>query len=72
MFTFLAVMIRGRGLRPLADALNADNCTFVQQFDGAQWAEPEAWATVVDAIEFVTERPRGVAVNHSRSKEEAK
>lgn len=36
----LTVMIKGRGLRPVVDALKQHSCEFLQQFDPEEFTEP--------------------------------
>lgn len=40
VFTFCVIVIRGRNLQPLAEALDAECCEFIQQFDPTQWKMP--------------------------------
>ena len=40
VFPFMDVIIRGRNLRPIVDAIDLETCEFVQQFNPGRWAEP--------------------------------
>lgn len=58
IFTFAVVIIRGRNLQGIADAIDRERCVFVQQFDYARWGEPVAKGEpVVASIEVVAEKP---------------
>ena len=51
--TFLAVVIHGRNLRPIADAIDLEICEFVQQYDPARWPMPQdASAPFIESMEF--------------------
>jgi hypothetical protein len=67
VFTFLAVIIRGRNLAPLADAISKERCEFVRQFDAKQWARADDGAPVVEHIEIHADKPPGqVATENAR------
>ena len=56
IYSFAFVVIKGRNLQPLADAIDAELCEYVQQFDPRQWASPpDAKAPFVDSIAFHVE-----------------
>jgi hypothetical protein len=39
-FTFAVVLIRGRNLQTIADAIDVHQCEYVQEFDAERWPEP--------------------------------
>jgi hypothetical protein len=51
VFTFMAVLIRGRNLKPIIEAIDAETCEFVQQFDADRWLPPvDAKAPYIESI----------------------
>ncbi len=40
VFTFGVVLIEGRNLQPIADAIDAETCDFIQEFDSDRWPTP--------------------------------
>lgn len=51
--TFMVVVIRGRNLLPIADAIDLEICEFVQQYDPARWAMPQdKSAPFIESMEF--------------------
>ncbi len=47
----LTVMVKGRGLRPIIDALKMHTCEFIQEFDPEEFADPtDPNAPFVDSI----------------------
>lgn len=42
VFSFSVVIIKGRNLLPIADAIDAQLCEYVQQFDAERWEMPPA------------------------------
>jgi hypothetical protein len=39
-FTFAVVLIKGRNLQSIADAIDVHQCEYVQEFDSQRWPEP--------------------------------
>lgn len=40
VFTFSVIVIKGRNLQPIAEAIDAECCEFVQQYDPTRWNKP--------------------------------
>lgn len=40
VFTFSVVVMKGRNLQQIAEAIDAETCEFIQQFDPDRWTEP--------------------------------
>lgn len=51
VFTFMAVLIRGRNLKPIIEAVDAETCEFIQQFDADRWLpSPDPKAPYIESI----------------------
>lgn len=51
VFTFSVVVIKGRNLQPIAEAIDAEACEFIQQYDPARWQTPtDATAPFIEDI----------------------
>lgn len=47
----MTVLVKGRGLKPIIDALKLHKCEFIQEFDAAEFASPvDATAPFIEAI----------------------
>ena len=58
VYTFMVVIIKGRNLNAVADAIDAESCLFVQEYDSVRWQKPaDASAPFIDSIEIHAERP---------------
>lgn len=56
IFSFAVVIIRGRNLRLLADAIDGELCEWMQEFDAAKWNKPtDAGAAFIESIEIHVE-----------------
>ncbi len=40
IFSFAVILIKGRNLTPIAEAIDRETCEFIQQFDASRWPEP--------------------------------
>jgi hypothetical protein len=47
-------ILSGRDLRPLADAIDAHACVWVQEFDPARWDAPGPFTPLLRRVEFFT------------------
>jgi hypothetical protein len=53
VYSFAVVIIKGRNLQPVIDAIDAEQCEVVQQFDSERWEKPlDPKAAFVERIEF--------------------
>lgn len=53
VFTFAVVILQGRNLQAVAEAIDAEQCEFVQQFDPSRWEEPsDPKAPFIESIEI--------------------
>jgi hypothetical protein len=46
----LEVKVDGRGLHPVVDALKANSCEFLEEYDAKRFAPPEADSAVIERI----------------------
>ena len=57
VLSFMLVRIRGRNLKPLADAIKLHTCEFITEFDPQDFEPPaDAHATVVESVTIQTGR----------------
>ena len=55
VLTTMLVKIKGRGLRPIVDALKLGTCEFIQEYDPGEFDPPDdAGAPLVESIEVVS------------------
>jgi hypothetical protein len=53
VYTFCVVVIKGRNLQPIAEAIDAESCEFIQQYDPDTWQKPsDAQAPIIDNIKI--------------------
>lgn len=65
VFTFMAVLVRGRNLKPIVEAIDAETCEFIQQFDADRWLPAvDAKAPFIESI--VIEADNRFAVQKAR------
>lgn len=50
VFMFAVVILRGRNLYAIADALDEERCQFVQQYDPTRWPMPPQDKPLVESI----------------------
>lgn len=50
IYSAAAVVIKGKNLQPIADAIDGETCEFIQEFDPARWAMPTD-----DKVPFIEE-----------------
>ena len=58
VFSFAVVILRGRGLYAVAEALDEERCQWVQQFDPARWPMPAAGKPLIESINIHIDRER--------------
>lgn len=52
VFTFIMVMVRGKNLKPVVDALEMGTASFIQEFDPDRWEKPtDPKAPFIQSIE---------------------
>jgi hypothetical protein len=52
IFSFAVVILRGRNLYPVAEAVMEERCEWVQQYDAARWPMPAADKPLVESIDI--------------------
>lgn len=53
IFSFAVILIKGRNLTPIAEAIDRETCELVQQFDASRWPAPtDPKAPFIDKIEI--------------------
>ncbi|MCW5631888.1 MAG: hypothetical protein KIT17_00995 [Rubrivivax sp.] len=53
IYSFAVIILQGRNLQPIADAIDMERCELVQQFDADRWARPEdEKAPIIERIDF--------------------
>lgn len=68
VYTFMMVLVRGRGLQPVVMALESRTADFIQEFDAEQWQKPkDAAAPFIESIEVVVKENGGDAVSEAES-----
>ena len=73
VYTFMVVVIKGRNLQPIGDAIDAESCMFIQQYDGDKWEKPtDTAAPFIESIEIHVERPAEVLAAMEQATGEAK
>ncbi len=59
IFTFMTVVVKGRNLQELAEAIGDERCEFIQAYDPKKWKKPkDTSAAFIETIEVET--PAGV------------
>lgn len=67
VFTYLTVVIKGRNLQELAEAIADERCEFIQAYNPAKWSKPkDVSAAYIERIEI-----QAAARERSESEEEA-
>lgn len=53
VYNFAVIVIKGRNLQPIAEAIDSEQCDYVQQFDADRWEKPsDPKAPFIEAMEF--------------------
>lgn len=53
IYSFAVIILQGRNLQVVAEAIDAERCEFVQQFDPERWAKPsDAKVPIIERIDF--------------------
>jgi hypothetical protein len=56
-YTYMLVLVRGRNLKPIVDALKMNTADFIQEFDAKRWAKPkDDTAPFISSIEVVMQQ----------------
>ena len=56
IYAFMVVVIKGRNLHLVADAIDEERCEYVQQYDPDKWAKPtDASAAFIESIDIHVE-----------------
>ena len=56
VFTFMGVLIRGRNLKPIIEAIDAETCEFIQEYDADRWPRPtDEKAPFIESIQIEAE-----------------
>jgi hypothetical protein len=58
VYTFMVVVIKGKNLQPVAEAINGEGCEFIQEYDRDKWEKPtDQAAPFIESIEIHVEKP---------------
>lgn len=53
IYSFAVIILQGRNLQLVAEAIDVERCEFVQQFDPDRWERPaDAKAPIIERIDF--------------------
>ena len=65
----LTIMVKGRGLRPIVDAIKLHTCEFIQEYDAGKFSEAaDAQAPHIDSIHVEVIRGVNPAVDKDKEK----
>ena len=54
VFNIMVVILRGKNLQPLANAIDLEHCEYIQQYDPSRWPLPNSDKdTIVESMEFI-------------------
>lgn len=73
IYGFMVIEVKGRNLQPVAQAISAGNCVFIQQFDSNRWKKPsDTSAAFIESIEFHhgAEKRSDMLGNHKKAEHE--
>jgi hypothetical protein len=58
VYTFMVVVVIGRNLREIGDAIGDERCEFIQEFDASKWEKPaDDKAPFIESITIHEKRP---------------
>ncbi len=53
IYSFMAVEIKGKRLKPVRQAVQSGRCEFIQEFDESEFLPPAKDAPVIESIRFI-------------------
>jgi hypothetical protein len=58
VFGFVVVVIKGKNLQGIVDAISSENCEFIEEFDPLRYLMPRKDQAKIDSVEYHLDREK--------------